>query len=177
MKNRFDIYPRGVVINEAQSNTLIRPTGAKGNYVFWLAASGYVYKTRREAIDDLAPAAMAAMPHAVELQKGERLLYHRGDIGAQVMIPETWDAEVADRFKRISATETPYKVSASTKPGQRSTLWISSTSRAYATYNHAVTDNPAYALDREPAAVSFVGWGLAALAVVAVIATVTLLKK
>ncbi|MDR2362741.1 MAG: hypothetical protein LBD91_08460 [Prevotellaceae bacterium] len=169
----YDIYPRGIVIHEAESRTLVRPTGIKGRHVFWLAASGIVYPTRAAAIDDPAAGAVPCTAAArAALQQGERLLANFGNPSVEVRIPDAWEELYGDSFYRVSFIETPYMVAASVKPTQRSSLWISATGRAYANYRHAATDNPAHAIDTATTAGASFPWsgvGLAALAVAGIV--------
>jgi hypothetical protein len=167
--SHYDIYPRGIVLNEPESRTLVRPSGSKRRHVFWLAASGIVYPTRAAAIDDPATRTVPHTDAARDvLQQGERLLANFGEMNAEVRIPDAWEELYGDAFYRATFVETPYMVAASVKPTQHSTLWISASGRAYANYRHAATDNPAHAIDRNPEAISYFPWfglGMVALAV------------
>jgi hypothetical protein len=164
---KFDnIYPRGVVIDQEKSATVIRPTksvmpeGASKNMVFWLNKNGFVYKTVLDALrfTDKIPST-AGMSESLakyflsnaELNPsaGEKAYFHRKTLYHALTMAE--NSEISGHFVRVTTIDVPYALPVSTKPGERSTVWISKSDRAYATRKLALEDNIANSIPFEAA--------------------------
>ncbi|MDR3134348.1 MAG: hypothetical protein LBU42_10100 [Prevotellaceae bacterium] len=140
-----DIYPRGVVIDWAQSPVRLHPgvpQEAQEHAVFWLNRNGILYKTIQDALywsGSLTP--------ELNLSPGEKAFFHSANLSPDfVELVREEDALFAssvpyNRYYRVSTIDVPYALSISASPGDHSTIWISKSGRPYATRNLALEDD------------------------------------
>ena len=144
MKGQYDAYPRGVILSATSPTTVIlnMPAGAADKAVFWLARSGFVYKTYHDAIQDTASGIPKESLAGITLYPGERLFYKHA--GMNVIPTPGREINVwPGHLFVVSCVETPFCLPVKNqKPGNKSTLWISRNNNAFHTYNGALSDTP-----------------------------------
>ncbi|MDR0694932.1 MAG: hypothetical protein LBF81_06505 [Prevotellaceae bacterium] len=144
MKKQYDTYPRGVILSATSPTSVIlnMPASAADKAVFWLARSGFVYKTYQDAIQDTAAEIPQESLAGITLYPSERLFYKRGEMNV-IPAPGREISVLPGHLFVVSCVESPFCLPVKNqKPGNKSTIWISRNHNAFHTYTEALNDKP-----------------------------------